>query len=125
MEQLLAHIAGDYILQSRWMAEEKLKRWWPATVHGVFYTSPFVLITTDWRALSVISITHIIIDRYRLVKRLLWLRDRLGPKTHWTTWGKFKNGYGGKPEWLHFWIMAIADNGIHLLINYLALANWR
>jgi hypothetical protein len=26
---LLAHLVGDYLLQSDWMAAEKTKRWWP------------------------------------------------------------------------------------------------
>ncbi|MBT2390812.1 DUF3307 domain-containing protein [Streptomyces sp. ISL-1] len=32
-ESLLAHLAGDYLIQSDWMATEKVKRWWPAVVH--------------------------------------------------------------------------------------------
>ncbi len=33
-ESLLAHLVGDYLIQSDWMATEKVKRWWPAIVHG-------------------------------------------------------------------------------------------
>ncbi|MFF4948809.1 DUF3307 domain-containing protein [Streptomyces chattanoogensis] len=28
-ENLLAHLAGDYLIQSDWMATEKVKRWGP------------------------------------------------------------------------------------------------
>ncbi|WP_205679869.1 DUF3307 domain-containing protein [Paenarthrobacter ureafaciens] len=30
---LLAHLIGDYLIQSDWMASEKTKRWWPAIAH--------------------------------------------------------------------------------------------
>jgi hypothetical protein len=42
---LLAHLAGDYLLQSDWMATQKVRRWWPAVVHGLTYLLPFLLIT--------------------------------------------------------------------------------
>ena len=124
MEQISAHLAGDYLLQSRWMATEKVNRWWPAILHAFTYTLPFGLITTDARALAVIGVTHLLIDRYRLVKRIMWLRDRLAPRSGWSNWESFKGGYGGEPEYLYFWLMVIIDNTTHILINYIALANW-
>lgn len=124
MEQLLAHFAGDYLLQSRWMAEEKLKSWTPAVTHGAVYTLPFLFITTDLRALAVISITHVFIDHFRLAKVLMWARDRLAPASHWTDWDVYRTGYGGKPEYVYFWLMIITDNIMHILINYFAIANW-
>jgi len=84
MEQLLAHLFGDYILQSDWMAMNKSKRSWPCLVHVILYTSIFLLLTTSWKALLVIGITHYIIDRYpTIVKRLIWYKNHLGP------WFKF------------------------------------
>lgn len=123
MEQLLAHLAGDYLLQSRWMATEKLKSWPPAIAHGLLYTVPFLLLTTEISALAVISITHMIIDRFRLAKHFMWLHDRLAPPAHWSKWSKFKKGYGGEPEYLYFWLMVIIDNCMHIFINYIAIAN--
>ncbi|MFD4210556.1 DUF3307 domain-containing protein, partial [Micromonospora tulbaghiae] len=63
---LLAHLAGDYLLQSHWMATEKSKRWWPAWAHALTYGLPFLLITQSPAALAVIVGTHAVIDRYRL-----------------------------------------------------------
>ncbi len=122
MDQLLAHLAGDYILQSRWMAEEKTKSWTPAIVHGLVYTLPFALITTNLVALSVIASTHVLIDHFRLAKRAMWLRDRLAPSSHWTTWDVYKEA--GHPTHKFFWLMVVIDNSIHLIINYAALSRW-
>ena len=32
---VLAHLVGDYLIQSHWMAVEKVNRWWPAIAHGL------------------------------------------------------------------------------------------
>lgn len=63
---LLAHLLGDYVVQSRWMATEKTQRWWPAIVHAVTYGVPFLMVTRSPLALAVIVGTHAVIDRYRL-----------------------------------------------------------
>ncbi len=125
MEQLLAHAFGDYVLQSRWMALNKTHEWVPAVLHGLFYTLPFTLITTNLPTLAVISITHVIIDHFRLAKHLMWLRDRLAPPSQWPAWKHFKGSkMGGKPEYAYFWLMIITDNIMHITINYVAIANW-
>jgi hypothetical protein len=42
--QIVAHLVGDYVLQSDWMALEKTepgrKGWIAALVHGLVYTIP-------------------------------------------------------------------------------------
>ena len=65
---LLAHLAGDYLIQSHWMATQKTSRWWPAIAHGVTYTLPYALVTQSPLALAVIAGTHVVIDRYRLAR---------------------------------------------------------
>ena len=35
---ILAHLVGDYLIQSDWMASEKTKKWWPAIAHGITYS---------------------------------------------------------------------------------------
>lgn len=79
-EVFLAHLVGDYLLQSHWMATEKTKRWWPAIVHGLVYTIPFLFITQSPAALVVIAGTHIVIDHYRLARHLSWFKNLLGPR---------------------------------------------
>jgi len=123
-EVLLAHLVGDYLIQSHWMATEKTKRWWPAVVHGVTYTIPFVFITQSVWALLVIAGTHVVIDRYRLARHLVWFKNQLAPKKSRPSWADAQaTGYpSDAPPWLAVWLMIIADNVVHVLINLFAVA---
>lgn len=117
---VLCHLAGDYLLQSHWMATEKTKRLWPAIVHGVTYTLPFLFLTQSWVALAVICGTHIVIDRYRLAKHFTWFKNLFAPKAYRA--GHTETGYpDSAPVWLTMWLMIIVDNTIHLAINALAI----
>lgn len=124
LQIILAHLVGDYILQNDWMANEKTKRWLPAIVHGLIYTIPYTLITQSIPALVVISVTHMVIDRYRLVKPLVWAINQLVPKKNRYSWAEAKanGGYSAdKPAWMSTWLMIIVDNTIHLCINAAAI----
>lgn len=120
---VLAHLAGDYLIQSHWMATKKTEQWLPAVVHGVTYTLPYALVTQSPWALLVIGGTHIIIDRFRLARHLVWLKNQIGPKSARFSWSSAKGtGYpADTPPWLSVWLMIIADNTIHLLINTAAI----
>lgn len=124
MAQILAHLWGDYILQSHWMASNKTKHWWPCLCHCFFYTLPFLILTQSWVALAVIFGTHYLIDRYRLAVYLVYLKNTLlGPP--WPDkWEDCKaTGYHSEvPAWLSVWLMIAADNTLHLTINFLALS---
>lgn len=116
----LAHFVGDYVIQSDWMACEKVHRWWPAVAHGVTYGLPFVLVTQSVAALLVIVGTHIVIDHYRLARHVVWFKNQLAPKAfrpaHTAT------GMGAsKPDWMAVWLLIIADNVIHMLFNVWAV----
>ena len=116
---LLAHLAGDYLIQSDWMANEKTKRWWPAIAHGLTYTLPYVAVTRSWLALLIIAGTHMVIDHYRLARHVAWLKNLLGPKSYRFPWRECSaTGYHeSRPPWMAVWLMIIADNTMHLLIN--------
>lgn len=116
---LLAHLVGDYILQSHWMACEKTKRWWPALVHAVTYTLPFLLITQSPWALLVIGGTHAVIDRYRLARFVVWAKNQVAPKSYRPVWADASvTGYASDvPVWLATWLLIISDNVIHMVIN--------
>lgn len=135
---LLAHLVGDYLIQSDWMATQKVKRWWPAVVHGVSYTLPFVLLTQEPAALAVIAGTHVVIDRFRLAKYVVWLKNWVAPvrvrrgttsririESYNPPWSECNvTGYpNNRPIWLTVWLLFIADNTIHLLINVAAIAH--
>src|SRR5690349_2286077 len=75
MEQLILHLLGDYVTQSHWMANEKVKRWWPALAHAMVYALPFLLLGPSLTAFAVILGTHAVIDRFRLARFVVWLRN--------------------------------------------------
>jgi hypothetical protein len=120
---VLAHLAGDYLIQSDWMANEKTKRWWPAIAHGLTYTLPYALVTQSVLALAVIAVTHVVIDHYRLARHVVWAKNLLAPKHYRHPWSECAGtGYHkDRPPWMAVWLMIIADNTIHLAINTAAI----
>jgi hypothetical protein len=139
MEQLLLHLFGDYILQSDWMASNKTTSSIPAFVHATVYSLPFLLLTRSPLALFVIWSTHFIIDRFRLAKYVVWVKNGMRPP-QWMrdfdvfseaarkdrfkdSWENCKaTGYPSEtPIWLSTWLLILADNTLHLGINYLSI----
>ena len=127
-DQILLHLIGDYIIQLTWMASEKTKHFLPAILHGITYGIPFAIYLYFLNVnvtlpLFVIVSTHIIIDRYRLVKYFIWGLSRLEPKSYRLPFAECNNtGYSNTtPVWLSTWLMIIVDNIIHLCINAAAI----
>lgn len=120
---LLAHFVGDYILQTHWMATQKTSRWLPAILHGITYGIPFIVATHSVAALLVIVVTHIIIDRFRLARHLMWFKNQFAPKDFRPERSELKTtGYpASTPAWLSVWLMIIADNTVHVVLNTLAI----
>jgi hypothetical protein len=115
-----AHFVGDYLLQTNHMAQEKTSRWTPAILHGITYTIPFLFLTSAPLALFFISATHILIDRFRLVKYVIWFKNQLAPKRH--RHPMTPTGYHpDTPDWLAIGLMIVTDNLIHILLNAFAL----
>lgn len=124
MPELIAHLLGDYALQSDWMAQEKTKRWGVAIVHAVVYSLPFLLLCTpSFAALTVMAVTHMVIDRLRLAKYISYAKNFLAPRAFWYDWRDCEaTGYHkDRPPWMSVWLLIITDNAIHLLINHFAL----
>lgn len=124
MPELIAHLLGDYALQSDWMAQEKTKRWGVAVVHAIVYSLPFLLLCTPSpAALAVMVLTHAAIDRLRLAKYVCYGKNFLAPRTFWYDWKDCEaTGYHkDRPLWLSVWLLIITDNAMHLLINHFAL----
>lgn len=119
-DQILAHLIGDYIFQSHWMANNKTKQSLATLIHAVTYTLPFLFLTQNPYAIAFIMITHFFIDRFRLARYLVWAKNgyfftRQGEKVSDT-------GYSPDvPAWLSVWLLIYLDNTIHLICNGFAL----
>jgi len=122
MEQIILHLVGDYITQTDWMANEKTKRTWAAFVHATIYSAPFLLLTQSPLALFVIWFSHLLIDRFRLARYVIFAKNWI--TDHSLTWEDCQaTGYpSATPPWLSVWLMIIADNTMHLAINYASIA---
>jgi hypothetical protein len=125
MEQFLAHLWGDYILQSDYAANNKTSKNFACFLHVVLYGVPFLFLTFSPLALLVIIGTHFLIDRFRLAKYLVFAKNYLSPPSAWTehlSWENCKGtGYPSQtPPFLAVWLMIFADNILHLTINYFA-----
>lgn len=124
-EGFLAHLVGDYILQSHWMATEKVKRWLPALIHGLAYTLPFAVITRSAWALLVIGATHAVLDRYRVAKYVTWAKNLMAPKASRVTLREASANGGFPatvPAGLATALLIVADNTLHIAINSAALS---
>lgn len=116
MLQLLFHLWGDYITQNHWMASKKVlftaEGWRACLIHCLLYSMPFIAIADNY-ALLVIFGTHFIIDKFRLAKYLIQLKN----------WCFTPTGFPeGTPPFLSVWLLFITDNILHVTINYLAIS---
>jgi hypothetical protein len=116
-DQIMAHLVGDYLLQSDWMAREKHSNWLAAIVHVFFYTLPFLFITQEPVALLLIALTHLIVDRFGLARYFAWLKNRPWPGSK--PWSECRNtGFPPElPAWKSVWLVIIIDNILHILGN--------
>lgn len=119
-DQIVAHAIGDYLLQSDWMANHKRQHFYVALVHAYTYGGPFLLFQPSAAAMVVIIFSHAIIDRFGLARYLVWAKNWLGLNRPWAECTK--TGYPDeRPPWMSVWLMIIADNILHILINAAAL----
>lgn len=124
MLQLILHLVGDYCTQSDWMALEKTKSDFAAGAHAWVYAMPFFLVTSSSKAIIAICLSHFLIDRFRLARYLVYVKNFLAPRRYWFAWADCSaTGYhSDRPAWLAVWLMIAADNTIHLACNYAAIA---
>lgn len=106
---LIAHLIGDYLLQTEWMANYKAERWGPLLAHCLVYTAVIAIFAFLWipGGLSVWGIllvfgSHVFIDRRTPVA--LWYK-----KVMRVTDDRSK------------WLMIMADQIFHLIILALVL----
>ena len=78
---LVGHLVGDFLLQTRWMAEGKTVRLLPLAVHSLTYTTAVGLFSffaggVAFWGLVVIFLAHLLLDERRFVS--FWVRKILG-----------------------------------------------
>ena len=113
MEQLLAHLWGDFMLQNHPMAKHKKTNSLVCYMHVLLYVLPFLYLTHSITSLLVIGVSHYFIDRYSLATLFIKLKN-----WEWTT----SNGFSeDTPAFLSVWLTIFVDNTMHLTINYFAL----
>lgn len=144
---ILAHLIGDYVLQSHVMATRKTSSWRWAFIHAAFYSLPLLPLilwfATEWTqaglALAIIGGTHAVIDRLRIAARWcewygvghpgIWVhapRAMLAAWARWLTRHGYRHGWDdvtrvfpfeAPPPFLGVWLTIIVDNTLHLAIN--------
>lgn len=116
MTQFFLHMIGDYVTQNNYLAntktENSLRGYVACLVHVILYSIPFLIIGSI-QAVFIIMVTHFIIDKYRLAKYVIQLKNWC-----FTTQTGFPEG---TPSFISIWILFIVDNIMHVSINYLAL----
>lgn len=119
--QLVAHAVGDYLLQSEWMVREKHRSHLAALAHVLVYSLPFLFLTQNPATLLVIAGSHFVLDRWRLARYVIWLKNWPWPGRR--SWDECKEtGYPPEtPKWMSTWLMIIVDNTLHVLINGAAI----
>lgn len=128
---VIAHLVGDYFLQSDWMAAEKTKKNSAALAHVLTYVLPFLFLTSSVPALIFIAGTHFAIDRWRLARYICWAKNWLAPKWIDDEGVKVRNlpwryctktGYMmDKPDYMAVWLLIVVDNTLHVICNAVAL----
>lgn len=148
-DQLVCHAVGDYILQSDWMANEKTKKSIAAFCHALTYGLPFLLLRPSLTAFAFIVGTHFLIDRWRLARFVCYAKNFIAPvntlelvtvrntseaagpdgfvhkyqlNQWWQPWTECSGtGYHkDRPPFLSVWLLIIADNTMHVILNGIA-----
>jgi len=124
---IIAHMLGDYVLQSHWMATRKRASSAVAVAHAVTYTAPFAVLSAlgllplGLAGLAIIAGTHAVIDRFGLARWVVWAKNQLAPARF--RHAQTATGYPDDvPPWLSVWLLIAADNALHLTINAAVVA---
>jgi len=117
---LLFHGIGDYITQSQWMASNKTKSLFVATLHAVIYSLPFLLLNPTLEAWALICFSHAVIDHWALARYLCFAKNHLAPPSEWPKWeDSNETGYLKTNSW-GAGLCVVADNILHIGINFFA-----
>lgn len=71
MHWIYAHLIGDYLIQTDWMANGKKRLSWICAVHVLTYLLPFLFTPLAWWQLALIGAEHFAQDRTAFVPWLM------------------------------------------------------
>lgn len=122
-DQILAHAVSDYFLQSHWAATNKTHLSLACAVHVACYVPLFALFKPSITAFLFIAVTHFIIDRWRLARYLVFVKNFIAPRSAWPQWADCSETgfHHSVPDWLAKWLLIIVDNLAHIVLNGIAL----
>ena len=119
-ELLLGHLAGDYLLQTDWMAKNKsgndLAGWLAAFIHCILYTFAVCLFMSNFQLIwiAVVFCSHFFIDKFAFGK--WYLKNIKGMEMD-----DYRREYHGE---LHAGFTAVVytvtDNTMHLILMWSA-----
>jgi hypothetical protein len=135
----LGHLAGDYLLQNEWMAMNKSKNTWvgwlSATIHCIIYTLAVCLFMWNFDPIwiVVVFLTHFPIDKFALAEHYMHFVKGKGMRDYVNKDNRFNDlKYVPKPiiQPLNRYdileggfsavVYTITDNGMHLILMWLA-----
>lgn len=99
MPWVFAHLIGDYIFQTDWMALGKKSKSWICAVHVLTYMLPFLFCGLAWWQLALIAGQHFIQDRTGFI---VWFMKVKGS-------AQFAAGPCSP------WSIIVTDNIVHIL----------
>ena len=71
MHWIYAHLIGDYLIQTDWMATGKKRSSWICAIHVLTYLIPFLFTPMVWWQLALIGAEHFAQDRTAFVPWLM------------------------------------------------------
>ena len=97
---LVGHLAGDFLLQSSWMAERKEAEWMPLLTHCFVYTVSVAVFALPAggispAAVALIFLAHLVFDKRKLVR----------------LWAKHVSRVGGNN-----WLEVVQDQSWHIMV---------
>ena len=108
MNWFIAHLVGDFLLQTDWMAKNKKENSWACTAHVACYILPFLLFADlTWQQFILITAQHWIQDRTYIVKLSM---------IHITRQRNFAQNEMFLP-----WSLIVVDNVWHLVCLYIII----
>lgn len=75
---IVGHLVGDFLFQTRWMAEKKASQWDALLLHTLIYTLVIAIFAKplgglNWFSLFIIFLAHVILDRRSFTR--FWLKN--------------------------------------------------